>query len=1278
MSRPNPKHKSQKQNNLVKKNTVGGNLIFAPQQIDTYIETQIVEISVDKITHQPLIKTSPYKGIKRFNLGDREYFFGRDALIAKLFNAVNESSFSLVLGASGSGKSSIVRAGLIPELKKSLESQKFYDFIFTPNQDPFESLYRCLLSEEKDYRFSESDVDFVREGKDNTLPQLISKLKKNEERWFIFIDQFEQLFLNIDPKKLNSFIKGITQVAKKGDSSVRIVLAMRSDFLEQFSFYKTLGEIANKNNIHLVTEMYPDELRQAIEQPAAKNGVVFEKGLVKQIINEVEGQKGYLPLLQYTLDLLWQKECTTKAADGCFHIEDRTLNKASYTDLGGVRGALQKRVDEIYTGICEKNENGELITKQIFLKLVNIVESESGSRAVSRRAYYNEFVGESVKNTLKTFVNENLLVSNYEYSNQEQLSIGTPKKLTQNVTIEIAHEILLSSWNKLKSWLEEEKEAIILKNWLATEERRWSKVREENKSKASEELLKGSRLDQILEFRDKNAFEKLGGLTEKENQFIDASVGLRDREYKQHERRKLFTISGLTFVAVISLIVTGILWWRLDINKKNADLIIQNINLEELWLSNAPQLQALTVGIEIGKEIKKESKATPETRMRVAALLREIVYGIKEHNSLEKHNNWVTSVAFSPDGKTIASASRDSTVKLWNLQGQVMQTLTGHVKGLTSVAFSPDGKTIATASWDSTIKLWNLQGQVIQTLTGHGEGVTSIVFSPDGNTIASASADSTVKLWNLQGQVIQTLKGHQETVNSVAFSPDGNTIATASWDNTIKLWNLQGQVIQTLTGHIDWVRSITFSPDGNTIATVSNDNTVKLWNLQGQVIQTLTGHSDSVISIAFSPDGNTIATGSMDKTVKLWNLQGQVIQTLKGHGKQVFSIAFSPNSNTIATANADKTVKLWNLQGQVIQTLTGHSDPVISVAFSSNSNTIATTDTDYTIKLWNLQGQVIQTLTEHSDSVISVAFNPNSDTIATANADDTIKLWNLQGQVIQTLTGHGKQVFNIVFSPDGNTIATASRDNTIKLWNLQRQTIKTLTGHGEEVNSITFSPNGKTIATANAETVKLWNLQGKVIQTLTGHSKQVFSIIFSPDGNTIATASRDKTVKLWNLHGQEIKTLTGHSEKINSIAFSRDGKTIATASKDKTVKLWNLQGQMIKALRGHSEGINSVVFSLDGKTIATASDDKTVKLWNLQGQAIRTLTGHDKAIASVTFSSNGKTIASASYDKTVKLWNFDLDDLLVQGCNWARDYLKNNPNVSEEDKNLCDDIGNKK
>ena len=396
MSQSIPDHQSQEQDNLIKDTNVSGDLIFAPVQIGTKIETQIVQISVAKVTQQPLIKNSPYQGLKRFNLKDRDRFFGRDTLIARLFEAVNRSNLSLVLGASGSGKSSVVRAGLIPELKKSLESQTFYDFIFTPNQDPFDSLYRCLLSEEKDYNFSKAEAEIALDAQADTLTKVINTLRKNEERWLIFVDQFEELFtICDDPDKRKNFISGLVELAQSGNSSVKIILAMRSDFLEQFSFYSDLGAIANENDIHLVTEMYPDELRQAIEQPAAKHGVVFEEGLVEQIIKEVEGQKGYLPLLQYTLNLLWESECKTHGMDGRPNIEDRILNKRSYAVLEGVRGALQKRVNEIYSNL---NQDQKISTKQIFLKLVNIVDTDSGSRAVNRRAYRDEFDGESVEN----------------------------------------------------------------------------------------------------------------------------------------------------------------------------------------------------------------------------------------------------------------------------------------------------------------------------------------------------------------------------------------------------------------------------------------------------------------------------------------------------------------------------------------------------------------------------------------------------------------------------------------------------------------------------------------------------------------------------------------------------------------------------------------------------------------------------------------------------------------------------------------------------------------
>ena len=1106
----------------------------------------------------------PYRGLFHFGPDDAEFFFGREVFVEELFAATQTRNFIPVLGASGSGKSSVVLAGLVPRLQQ--EGNWLFTH-FRPGSEPFHALALALvplytpnLNATERIAQARQLGNYLREGT-ISLADVFAQIHQNQQNFRVLLiaDQFEELYtLCTDGKIRRSFLDVLLASFESSASQSQyknvLIATMRADFLGNALSYPKFGDLLQNSDIK-IRSMNHEELQEVIIKPADKLGVTFEAGLVERILDDVKDEPGNLPLLEFALTQLWKRRT------------GKQLTHVAYEAIGEVEGALARHADENYRKLSQvKREQ----VRRIFIQLVRPGEGTEDTRRLATKAELNQASWGLVKH----LADARLVVTSQNAANQE--------------TVEVVHEALIRNWGELRQWMDTDREFRAWQERLRVGMYQWEEMQRDEGI-----LLRGAALA--------DAEEKLklrrDDLAQGEQDFIQVSIALRDREKKQRERTRLFTISGLTLVAAISLFLGGVSWWRLEVNEKNANLITQNTNVKGLWLRNVDQLQALKESIKLGKKLLHDSKATPETRMRVVALLREVVYDIKERNSLEIHDSWVRSVAFSPDGNTIATASNDNTVKLWNLQGQVIQTLKGHGSGVNSVAFSPDGNTIASASEDNTVKLWNLQGQVIQTLKGHGSGVNSVAFNPDGNTITTASWDKTVKLWNLQGQVIKTLKGHGSGVNSVAFNPDGNTITTASGDNTVKLWNLQGQVIKTLTGHGYSVTSVAFSPDGNTIASASGDNTVKLWNLQGKEIQTLTGHGYSVTSVAFSPDGNTIASASGDNTVKLWNLQGKEIQTLTGHGYSVTSVAFNPDGNTITTASGDNTVKLWNLQGQVIKTLSGHDS-------------------------W----------------VNSVAFSPDGNTIATASGGNTVKLWNLQGQEIKTLSGHGSEFFSVVFSPDGNTIATASGDNTVKLWNLQGQVIKTLSGHASEVRSVAFSPDGNTIATAsNDNTVKLWNLQGKEIQTLTGHGDYVLSVAFSPDGNTIATASLDKTVKLWNLQGQEIKTLTGHDNWVFSVAFSPDGNTIATAS-----------------------------------------SDKTVKLWNLQGQEIQTLTGHGNWVISVAFSPDGNTIASASVDGTVKLWNFDLDDLLVRGCDWARDYLKNNANVSEEDRRLCDGIGNEK
>ena len=630
-------------------------------------------------------------------------------------------------------------------------------------------------------------------------------------------------------------------------------------------------------------------------------------------------------------------------------------------------------------------------------------------------------------------------------------------------------------------------------------------------------------------------------------------------------------------------------------------------------------------------EIAKRDKAN--TQMLVTANLSQFVNGVQEKNRFG-HSSDITSIAFNPDGKSIVSGSGDKTVKLWSLEGKELQTFKGHSSDITSIAFNPDGKSIVSGSSDKTVKLWSLEGKELQTFKGHSDRINSVAFSSDGKTIATGSDDKTVKLWSLEGKELQTFKGHSSDITSIAFNPDGKSIVSGSSDKTVKLWSLEGKELQTFKGHSDRINSVAFSPDDKTIASGSRDKTVKLWNLEGKELQSFNGHSSGITSIAFNPDGKSIVSGSGDKTVKLWNLEGKELQSFKGHNHYVMSVAFSPDGKTIASGGSldDKTVKLWDLEGKEIQSFNGHRD-----------------------RVW------------------SVAFSPDGKTIATGSDDKTVKLWNLKGKEIQSFNGHNNGAWSVAFSPDGKTIATGSGDKIFKLWSLDGKELQSFNTHGDSSGvCVAFSPDGKTIATGSTDkTFKLWSLDGKELQTFKGHSDHVWSVAFSPDGKTIVTGSFDKTVKLWSLDGKELQTFKGHSDRVLSVAFSPDSKTIASASQDKTVKLWSLDGKELQTFKGHSDRVWSVAFSPDGKTIATGSWDNTVRLWSPDGKELQTFKGHRDSVWSVAFSPDGKTIVSASADKTVKLWNLDFDDLMAKGCAWLHDYLVNNPNASDEERQAC-------
>lgn len=581
----------------------------------------------------------------------------------------------------------------------------------------------------------------------------------------------------------------------------------------------------------------------------------------------------------------------------------------------------------------------------------------------------------------------------------------------------------------------------------------------------------------------------------------------------------------------------------------------------------------------------------------------------------------ISSVAFSPDGKLLATGDANGQTYLWQVEdGKLLFTFTGHSIWVRSVAFSPDGQTLASGSDDQTVKLWDVRnGKCLKTFQGHSNWVRTVAFSPNGQTLASGSEDQTIKLWDVNtGQCINTFQENSNRVRTVAFSPDGQTLASSSEKQTVKLWDVNtGKCLEILEGHKSWVRSVAFSPDGQILASGSDDKTVKLWDIHnGKCLKTLKGHTNRVWSIAFSPDGQTLASSSDDYTVKLWDTHtGECLQTLPGHTNRVRSIAFSPDGQTLASGCENQTVKLWDIRdGKCLKTLQGHTSRVRSVAFSPDGKTLASGSEQQTVKLWDVYtGECFKTLAGHNSWVKSIAFSPDGQTLASGSENQTVKLWDIQeNKCLQTLRGHQHRVRSVAFSPDGKILASGSDDQTIKLWDISTgECIETLEGHLTWVRSVAFSPDGQILASGSEnQRVRLWDIrEGKCLNILEEHRNRIRSVVFSPDGKILASGSDDQTVKLWNvLTGKCLKTLQEHSNRIWSVVFSPDGQILASGSEDQTVKLWDVRtGKCLRTLEGAS-WVRSVAFSLDGQTLVSGSQDETIQLWDVMtGECLKTL-----------------------------------------------------------------------
>ncbi|WP_437994092.1 pentapeptide repeat-containing protein [Sorangium sp. So ce145] len=570
------------------------------------------------------------------------------------------------------------------------------------------------------------------------------------------------------------------------------------------------------------------------------------------------------------------------------------------------------------------------------------------------------------------------------------------------------------------------------------------------------------------------------------------------------------------------------------------------------------------------------------------------------------------AVAISPDGTLLASGHSHGIV-LWDMAtGGALRRLNGHSDWVTSIAFSPDGDTLASGSDDCTVRLWDVStGNVLCVLKGHAHHVNSVTFSPDGETLASGSSDCTVRLWQVATfRQIAVLHGHRDGVMAVKFSPDGATLASGAHDTVIRLWKVAtGDVLRVVSGHRAGVLSIAFSPDGGTLASGSADYDIGLWDVTtGEQRNTLKGHLRSVRSVAFSPDGATLASSAGDGAVQLWNRSGVALHALQGHSAAVTSVAFSPDGATLASGSKDSTVRLWHVStGGAVRVLEGQPSVSMAMALSADGGTLALGSEDVGIQLWRMSAwTAAPPLVDRGISSAKLVFSPDGTTLAFAQRDHTVRLGRLGAdRTARVLRGHYHRIMDIAFRHDGGMLASGSLDGTVRLWHTEAaEPLRVMEDHEDGISSVAFSPDGTMLASGSFDrTIRLWKVDGEgAARVLEGHGRVVRSVAFSPDGATLASGSDDTTVRLWPLvEGAEQRALAGHAGQVKCVTFSPDGAWLASGSDDGSVLLWRVSADYTaRVLQGHTGEIVSVAFMPDGEMLLSSSTDGTIRFWDVR------------------------------------------------------------------------------
>ncbi|MFD0686042.1 nSTAND1 domain-containing NTPase [Actinomadura fibrosa] len=1150
----------------------------------------------------------PYPGLAAFDADHAEVFYGREELIQRLSDRLPTAALLAVIGASGTGKSSLVHAGLLPALSadKPPGSATWPHVTMRPGSTPLTALAGSLaaLTGANTIAVREALAEDPASAQHHVLEGLHSAgvaVPTGDDfsgvrRLVVVVDQFEELFtLTGDETERRTFITALTAMAGTNDAAgpAVVIVSVRSDFFAECANYPALT--AALENSFVVGPMTDSKLRLAITGPAAAAGLDLEADLVETIMDDLPTGPGVLPFLAHTLRQTWE------------HREGNVLTRRAYVKAGTVTGGIQATAEAAYAALTPAQQT---TARELLLRMVSLT-SDGPAR---RRVHLADLEGlAAARIVLDVFTHRRLIVVDGD-------------------TAEIAHDALLVAWPRLTAWISDDRDRLRALGRVTDDAQAWQR---EDRDPAL--LYAGPRLNTVIADLDETV-----GLPPAVPVFLHASRRL----HRRAQRRRLALIAILALLVLMAALAV-------NFALREGESAQRQRKLAESRQLAAQATQLRSRDVNLAAQLALAAyRISPTTEARSALLQAAAQPGVTR---IPGSGGPLQTVAFTRNGREMATGGAQGTIRLWNTANRghptaLGQPLHGHHGTVNSVAFSPDGRLLVSGGGDGVVRLWSTAGSSDHVLPGTHGAVYAVAFSPDGRTVAAASADQTVRLWSLnesnQSVAASTsLTGFTGPVQSVAFSPDGRTLAAGGADGTVRLWDLADRahprsLSAPLTGAAKSVLSVAFSPDGRTLAAGGADGTVRLWDLADRAHPRslgapLTGAQGSVTSVAFTPDGHGLAAAGMDAQVRIWNLTTHRSITSLPQPAPATAVVFLSN-RSLATSGADGMARIWDL-----------ADPpagkdgreILSATFSSRDHILATMSGDGTARLLSLA--------------------------------DPRQPPALKG-VIRNTAGAGKSSGASALSPDGRFLAAGGSKGAVQLWDVSApdhpKRLNRLTASTALIEGITFSPNGSLMAVASSDkTVSLWDVTDprRPIRAalLTGPADYVYQPAFSPDGRTLAAGSADRYYYLWDVTDPSRPTalsrqLAGDSY-VFSVVFSPDGRTLATAGTDSKVRLWDVSDRRLPALlgtplTGPSGYIYSVAFGLGGRQLAASGGDGSTWLWGLtqrhKPRAYAFLTGPVGPQFTNTFDARRPLLVTAGRDATLRIWTTDPEQAAAKIC----------------------------